>query len=134
MLNPSTDRKNYGDMLVPPVGYKVEFAIGTTYSLDLEALTGVPISLSLSQEMDKGIMSNPIFLLEAIRKSTDQFVLFCEAGQIKVPQKGNFLYTQLENNVFEVALPNEKSFHPKVWVIKYTNDEGKALYLSLIHI
>ena len=36
----------YGDMLNSP-GYEVEFAVGLTYSLDLEALISVPISFGM---------------------------------------------------------------------------------------
>ena len=38
MLNPNNDRLDYGQVLAPPVNYKLDFAIGTTYSLDLDAV------------------------------------------------------------------------------------------------
>ena len=95
MLNPAKNRLNYGELLIPPSGYELDFAVGTTYSLDLEALIGIPLSLSLSEEIEPVLSSNPLYLLEAIRKSTDKFVLFSEAGQIKVPQKGNFIFSLL---------------------------------------
>ena len=40
MLNPNNDRLDYGQVLAPPSNYKLDFAIGTTYSLDLDALVG----------------------------------------------------------------------------------------------
>ncbi|MGM9924831.1 MAG: phospholipase D family protein [Bacillus sp. (in: firmicutes)] len=132
MLKPAEDRLNYSDLLIPPGGFELEFAIGTTYSLDLEALIGIPLSLSLSEEIDETLTSNPLYMLEGLRKSKDKFAIFCEAGQIKVPQKGNFIFSQLENNVFEVALQNEKSFHPKVWLIKYKNAEGDTYFRLLV--
>ena len=33
MLNPNNDRLDYGQVLAPPSDYKLDFAIGTTYSL-----------------------------------------------------------------------------------------------------
>ena len=30
MLNPDQDRLDYGQMLSPPDGYKLDFAVGTT--------------------------------------------------------------------------------------------------------
>ena len=41
MFKPTSakDRINYGEVLMQPVGYKLERAIGTTYSLDLETFT-----------------------------------------------------------------------------------------------
>ena len=41
MLNPNNDRLDYGQVLAPPSNYKLDFAIGTTYSLDLDALVAV---------------------------------------------------------------------------------------------
>ena len=38
MLNPNNDRLDYGQIIAPPVDYKLDFAIGTTYSLDLHQL------------------------------------------------------------------------------------------------
>lgn len=132
MIRPAEDRLNYSNLLNPPLGYEVEFAIGTTYSLDLEALVGVPMALSLSEEMDSTFIENPIFILEGLRRSADKFILFSEAGQIKVPQNANFIFSLLEGSIYEVALKNNKSFHPKVWIIKYANNEGEKLYRLLV--
>ena len=41
--NSNKDRVNYSAALLPPDGYVLEKAVGTTYSLDLEALTRKPI-------------------------------------------------------------------------------------------
>ena len=34
MLNPNNDRLDYGQIIAPPADYNLDFAIGTTYSLD----------------------------------------------------------------------------------------------------
>ena len=44
------DRTDYSGILMPPDGYRLDRAVGTTYSLDLEALTAVAICLGLSEE------------------------------------------------------------------------------------
>ena len=44
----NSDRTDYGNILMTPKGYKLESAVGTTYSLDLEALTSVAVCLGLS--------------------------------------------------------------------------------------
>ena len=49
MLNPNQDRLDYGQVLTPPVGFRLDFAVGTTYSLDLDALVGACIALGLSE-------------------------------------------------------------------------------------
>ena len=134
MLNPDHDRLDYGQMLSPPEGCKLDFAVGTTYSLDLDALVGACIALGLSEETDSALLSNPICLLEALRSTGDKVALFCEGGQIHLPNKVTPLYILLENMVFQVS-PEKKrqikgypAFHPKFWLLRYVNDAGEKLY------
>ena len=87
MLNPNNDRLDYGQLLSAPDKYKLDFAIGTTYSLDLDALVGASLALGLSEDTDSKIAQNPIALLEALRVTGDKMALFCEAGQIHLPNK-----------------------------------------------
>lgn len=131
MFRPAQDRLDYGRILKPPVGFECEFAVGTTYSLDLEAMFGVPLALFFTEEMDGALLQNPIYVLEGLRKGADKIALFCEGGQIKVP-KTSVVFALLENSVFQVTLQNENSFHPKVWLIKYVDSKGKALYRFVI--
>lgn len=49
------DRTDYSGILMPPDGYRLDRAVGTTYSLDLEALTAVAICLGLSEETDSTV-------------------------------------------------------------------------------
>lgn len=134
MLNPKNNRLDYGSILSPPLNYQLDFAIGTTYSLDLDALVGASISLGLGSENDSDLNENPIFLLEALRSTGDKIALFCESGQIKLPKKPTPLYILLEDMVFQVtnnnAIENSKyaSFHPKIWLLRYTDHEGNVVY------
>ena len=134
----NSDRTDYGNILMPPKGYKLESAVGTTYSLDLEALTSVAVCLGLSEEADSRLMQNPICMLNALQKVSDRLILFCEAGQIKVPSKPTALSVLLEKIVVEVALPKDKSmgrypaFHPKTWVLSYINSEGDRKYRFVV--
>ena len=132
MLKPANDRLNYGHLLTPPPDYHTDFALGASYSLDLEALVGVPMALFLSEEMNKSLTNNPIVALEGLRRSADQFAILCEAGQISVPQNQNTVFSLLENSVFEVVVPNEGSFHPKTWLIRYQNKEQQPLYRIIV--
>ena len=132
MLKPAIDRLNYGDLLTPPPNYHADFALGTTYGLSLEALVGVPMALFLSEEMNKGMTTNPIVALEGLRRSADRFAILCEAGQITVPQNQNTVFALLENSVFEVVLPNDKSFHPKIWLLRFINDQKIPLYRLIV--
>ena len=137
MLNPSENRLDYGNILLPPDYYRLDFAVGTTYSLDLDALVGICISLGLLEDPESDIMRDPICLLEAIRRTGDKVALFCEAGQIYLPRKVTQLYTLLEKMVFQVATKETNgikypSFHPKFWLLRYINDEDDVLYRVVV--
>lgn len=60
------DRTDYSSILMPPDGYRLDRAVGTTYSLDLEALTAVAICLGLSEETDSKLMQKELCNLCAI--------------------------------------------------------------------
>ena len=132
------DRTDYNIILMPPDGYKLDKAIGTTYSLDLEALTAVAICLGLSEETDSKLMQNPISMLNALQKVSDKIILFCEAGQIKAPLKPTALSILLEKMVVEVALPKDRqlgrypAYHPKTWVLSYVNKDGDKKYRFVV--
>ena len=79
MLKPSSDRLDYGKILAPEANYKFDFAIGTTYSLDLDALVGGCIALGLAEDTDSELLKNPVYLLEALRTTGHKIALFCEA-------------------------------------------------------
>lgn len=131
MFDVANDRLSYGELLRPEVGYSLDFAAGLTYSLDLEALLGVPVSLGLLEDADDELMRSPLYILEAIRKSADRIAIMCNAGSIKLPDKIQSVYSLLEESVYEVKLKNRSNFHPKLWVLKYTNDEGDS-YINLL--
>lgn len=138
MLNPNQDRLDYGQVLTPPVGFRLDFAVGTTYSLDLDALVGACIALGLSEETDSALLNNPICLLEALRSTGDKVALFCEGGQIHMPNNVTPLYVLLEKMVFQVATKKHRgisrypSFHPKFWLLRYINDDKEVLYRVVV--
>ena len=138
MLNPNNDRLDYGQILSAPDKYKLDFAIGTTYSLDLDALVGASLALGLSEDTDSKLANNPIALLEALRVTGDKIALFCEAGQIHMPSKVTSLYMLLEQMVYQVKTLKTKgigtypSFHPKFWLIRYVGENKKTLYRIIV--
>ena len=102
MFDVAKDRLSYGELLRPDVGYRLDFAVGMTYSLDLEALLGGPISLGLLEEGDEEQMRSPLYVLEAIRESAGKIALFCNAGSIQLPERIQSVYSLLEESVFQV--------------------------------
>lgn len=132
--NDTRDRVSYGTMLLPPDGYTLNFAVGTTYSLDLEALTAVCLSLGLAEDTDSALLRNPVSMLNALQKVSEKLLIFCEAGQIKMPGSPSALSLLLEKMIVPVALPKARginhypAFHPKTWVLQYVNSQGDYHY------
>jgi hypothetical protein len=124
----------YGEQLVSD-GCKVEFAVGLTYSLNLEAMLTVPLAFGDLGELDSSVKQSPAFLLEGIRRSSDKIALFCNKGGIHVPNETRTIYSLLENSIFEVQDGKDilSNFHPKLWLVKETDQDGKEwLKLSIM--
>ena len=123
----------YNELLSTP-GFDLVFAIGMTYSLSLEAMLSVPIAFGLLGELDDTVKRSPIGLLEAVRKSSDKFLIFCNKGGITVPNEVQTLYSLMEDRIVEVY--DEKdytaNFHPKLWIIKERSRESEVCQLKLI--
>ena len=132
--NDTKDRVNYGSLLCPPDGFTLQFAVGTTYSLDLEALTAVCLSLGLAEDTDSTLRQNPVAMLRALQTVTEKMLIFCEAGQIKMPKTPSSLSLLLEKTIVPVALPKVKglghypAFHPKTWLLQYRSAQGEYRY------
>ena len=107
MLHPKYNRIDYGEQLNPPDGYELSYAVGTSYSLDLEALMILPVALFYAQKLD----GNPDVLrydmLDAITKATDKITVFYQNGQLKVPQKYHYLMAYWENGIQPVTMAGE---------------------------
>ena len=68
MLNPESRLVAF-DFLVPPAGFRLDFALLTTYTLDLEVLLALPFQLLTGSATDiEALHQNPVQLLEALRE------------------------------------------------------------------
>lgn len=138
MFRPKEDRLNYGQLLVPPVGYTLDIAVGTTYSLDLETLMAVSIALGIQESTDSSLSNNPFAILKSLQGLSDKMLVFCEAGQIAAmqPQKSPLMLL-LDKMIVPVKLREMKgkgfpSFHPKTWTLQYSDAEGNRLYRFIV--
>ncbi len=132
MLEPS-DRKLLFDSLQPPPGGQLDFAIGTTFTLDLFSLLTTPVAFAFSECQDSQgrPTADPLALLKGVRQYADRIHVFCQAGRIHVPSRYVSLLASLEESISEVAAPNKGGvFHPKVWVLRFNTEEG-VLYRFL---
>jgi hypothetical protein len=132
MLEPHS-RRLLLDSLRPPEGHRLDFAVGTTYTLDLVALLAAPVAFAFSdwQDRDGRPTLEPLALLKAVRQYADRVCLFCQAGKISVPRAYQPLLASLEGSVVEAFAPQGGSFHPKLWFLRYAADDGSVTYRFL---
>jgi len=118
------------DALKPPVEYRLDYAIGTTFTLDLVAMLAAPLAFAVLDRSgpDGKLSGDPIALLDALRRNADRFAIFCQAGRIVVPKPDRLLLSYLEGNVVQVNAPEGGVFHPKVWVLRFVKDGQPVLY------
>lgn len=129
----NNDRVDYGELLSADAYYELDKAVGLTYSLDMEALMGIPLCLGMHGEMTTGQKNNPLYVLEAIRRTGKKLSIFCNAGCIKVPKTESRLYALLEDSIHEVRMPNYKNnFHPKLWILQYHNIHDGSLMIKIV--
>lgn len=114
----ASQRQNFLDLLRPPAGYRLESAVGTTYSLDFVALTAALLALVDAEgESDEGATQH-IDSLHAITRLADRVRVFVNRGQISGPRQVSRVTVLYDRIVQEVCL-SEGCFHPKVWITHY---------------
>jgi hypothetical protein len=123
------------ESLRPPADFQVDIAVGTTYSLDLIALMVAPVGFTffdVDPTSPEFAQQDPLEILEAVRRHAANIILFYEGGRIAVPRNYRPLLTYLEDRIVAVRAPtSNRSFHPKVWFIRYKNPSGDVAYRLL---
>ncbi|MDZ7841657.1 MAG: phospholipase D family protein [Gammaproteobacteria bacterium] len=132
MLSPD-QRTVAMDMLRPPAGYRIDQAVLTTYSLDLDVLLALP--LAVLAHSDRGVdelLADPLLLLEALREAGERLNVFVDETGIAVPHTNRALYALLEDCVHPVRAPGGGAFHPKVWVVRFVDEAGQPLIRAAV--
>jgi hypothetical protein len=135
MLEPNS-RTLLLDALCPPEGYDLDFAIGTTFTLDLLALLTAPLGFTLfdlaGAPNDPLQGTDALLVLKTIRRYADRISIFCDSGRIAVPRRQQLLFSHLERSVIEVTAPTPGHlFHPKVWVLRFLGEGVPVRYRVL---
>jgi hypothetical protein len=133
MLEPQT-RDLLTEHLRPPDGYQLDYAVGTTFSLDLLALLTTPLSFALFDwEDESGQPTADITaIMQALRSYADRMAIFCQSGRIAVPRKDQPLFLHLERCVFQARAPRPGGlFHPKMWLLRFTAVDEPVQYRFL---
>ncbi len=124
MLDPR-ERQVLLECLRPPDGYRLDRAVGTSYSLDLIALLTAPLAFTFFDwdDSEGRPSADPIALLESVRRHASRIHVFCQAGEIKLPPPTQRLVAYLERSVVPIPMtPTGGIFHPKVWLIRFVAD------------
>ena len=126
MLSPDV-RAVAMELLRPPDQHRLDLAVLTTYTLDLEALLALPLAvLSQSDRSVDELMANPLDLIAALRETGDRIHVFVDETGIQIPEQGKELVSTLESNVHPVRAPNGGVFHPKVWLARFVPEEDSG--------
>lgn len=118
-------------------GYKVDYAVGTTYSLDLTSFMSLPFSLGFIEDPDEAMRNTIRYLFMALRLSGDNLAVFCNFSNIKVPDgQKKIFYSLIEKSIFPINAAKKPTdlvnFHPKVWVIQESEINGDTKRIKVI--
>ena len=133
-LNPG-NRTLYSEFLRPPIGYELEKALATTYSLDFETALSVPAIIAFRAAENRGqVLDEDLDLLQGIQRLAKDIVVFCHIGKIAARSfKHSRLTATLEDSIIEVEAPNGGVFHPKLWILRFkASDNSEATLLRLV--
>lgn len=113
------------EALRPPVGFSVDHAVTTTYSLSLTATLLAPMTFAAAaaEDVTSQVDQPSIQLLDAVQRYVDRTTIFVQAGGIHVPRSHSRVLTFVEDSIHEVEPPGSNgTFHPKMWAVRYLND------------
>ena len=121
------------DALKPPAGMSLDIAVGTSFTLDLQALLLAPVSFAMfgTSAVSEGA-GDPLALLEAVRRHAERMLVFIQCGCTSVPRRQQPILAWLEDVVVPVIPPPGHLFHPKVWALRFVNDDGAQAHRLLV--
>lgn len=124
MLDPS-ERHLLTDALRPPTGHRVDVALATTYTVDLQSVLLAPLAMAAYDHADSGLdAATPVALLESVRRHAAHTTVLCQAGGVHVPSTYPRLAAFAEGMVAEVEPSPGHTFHPKLWVLRFVDEAG----------
>ncbi|MEZ5380996.1 MAG: phospholipase D family protein [Microthrixaceae bacterium] len=133
MLQP-TNRLMLVDALRPPAGFTLDTAVGTTFTLHLDALLLATMSFAMFDHLDSDDGApDPIALLESVRRHADSITVFAQAGALSGPRKHPPILAYLESSVVPVRPPKPGHlFHPKVWALRFVDETAQVRYRLVV--
>src|SRR5690606_22378469 len=71
-------------------------------------------------------------VLDSVRRAGESVKVFCQKGQIKVPENQHRLYSFIEPCIVQIPPTHRKSFHPKIWILRYKNTANEIRYRVIV--
>lgn len=128
MLAPDS-RKTLLDQLRPPEAYRLDAAVGTTFTLDLTAALVPPLAFASFAVRST---TDPVSILEAVRSCADRVDVFAQEGDVRAPSRYTALTAFLEPMIYEVRAPAGGLFHPKLWMLRFTAEDDEDVYRLVV--
>jgi len=126
MLSPDA-RSVLSDALRPPPGSVLSRAVALTFTLDLESALVVPLAFAAAAVRES---SDPLAVMEGVRRCADRVDVFCQAGNVRVPARYSDLLAFVEGMVHPVRPPRPgRLFHPKLWALRFW-DEAEQVHTA----
>ena len=127
MIHPE-QRGMLTDALTPPSGFVFDSGVATTYSLDLITLLTLPLHLAwLGSADDNANQLDPLRIVESLRRTANKFTVYCEKGKMQIPRMASPLLSLMEGMVHQAQAGHGGAFHPKVWLLKFSDPAGIGL-------
>ena len=137
MLEPD-NRSLLLSALRPPLGYRFDRGIATTYTMDFLSALSAPLALAgywVADNVEAQHVDH-ISICDAVESVRSRLDIFVQAGATeatlgaKVPTP---LVALLEPVIHEVRRPAEgRLFHPKLWLLRFEHPTEKPWYRCLV--
>jgi len=124
--------------LRPPLGYRFDRGIATTYTMDFLSALSAPLALAgywVADNVETQHVDH-ISICDAIESVRSRLDIFVQAGATestlgaKVPTP---LVTLLEPMIHEVRRPAKgRLFHPKLWLLRFEHSSEKPMYRCVV--
>ena len=113
------------ELLRPPPGSELDFAVVLSYTLNLEALLALPLAVVSHQDAGvEELLQDPIRLLQSLRDVGDRIHVFVDETGVHVPRRRHPVFVALEGCVHLVRAPKGGVFHPKLWLARFIQSDG----------
>jgi len=132
MISPNS-RKLLSDALTPPPAMHFDVGVVTTFSLDPITLLSVPLRLAWhGLGDDRAQLADPVLLVEALHRVADRLTVFSQRGQLFPPEHVHPLSGLLDVMIHEATTPHGGAFHAKLWLLRFTTNDGEPPLLRLL--